>query len=307
MSNYPNPPPYTRPTASSYIPSPQMYGRADERDVPMFVPSYSGPAGQNPHVMKLPVSGCPIQVYNQVPAVYGSFQSRHARYLGSTQIVLGLFCIVVNAVAIAFEALFSFASIGIWGGILFIITGGFGISAAKQQSRCKIIAFMVLSIVSVNIAIVLAILSLKGALLQGYYGHYCHRSYFGESFSCQYIDIVTNALLAILGFAECAAGIYGYVLCRMVIGYCNSFRNNQIVVVEQQSTASRYHPSFITPESQLRFTRQAQSSDAGGYQTQQRSDEPAPPYTSSSVMDTAPLLIQESDATTNKTVEINLN
>jgi hypothetical protein len=278
MTDFSNPPAYSLATA----PAPSVQG----------VQAYNGPAGQSPPMITTP-AGPPIQMVTlvQPTRVYERYSSKASMGLGITQVIAGVLCIVFNAVGIAFGALISFASIGIWGGIMFIISGSFGISAAKWRTKCKVIAFMVLSIISATITVPLFICCVIGAALDSY-NYYCYSyyyNYYQTSYNCRDIRnvaIAMNSLLACLAIIEAVAAIWGSAICCKAACCCNSSGNQQVVVPIQYATVQG-QPVIIIQQSHPSFGGQMMAYSASGIPTQQILNVPAPSYSASYGTDNA--------------------
>jgi len=253
--------------------NPPAYSMANPSPSVLGVQAYSGPvAGQNPPVIAMP-AGQQYQVVTvaQSPRVYNSYASKQSLGLGITQVLAGIFCVVFNAVAIAFGALVSPASIGIWGGIMFILSGAFGISAAKCRTKCKVVTFMVLSIMSAAITLPLFICSIIGAIIDGY-NFYCYTYYYYgyySSNSCpntRNVAVAMNSLLTILAFVEAVAAIWGSVICCKAACCCNSTEN---VAVPIQYATMQGQQVIIIQQPQLNYGGQLVAYPApAGYTTQ---------------------------------------
>jgi len=278
MTDYTNPPAYPFSTAAPAVQGPQVQN------------------GQNPPMVAIqggyPV---PMYAYPNLPTVYGSYQCRKSRNLGIIQIVVGALCIVFNSVAIPFDAMLSPVAVGIWGGILFIVTGSFGISAAKLRTKCKITTYMVLCLVSAACTVALFLCAVLSAAFQGQYYFHCHNSgghYYYDYFDCQAVAIAMNSVLAVLAVAEALAATWGSVLCCKVYGCCNTSDNQVMMAPGQQAAMQGSQPLIIIPLSQLNFGGQV--AYAPGYTNQQVADISAPPYPSNQGVNTvqSPLVPQ---------------
>jgi len=231
MTDHGNPPAYTLPAVPQPGPGIQSYHG-------------SSPSGQNPALVAVQASQ-PVQMFTiaqaaNIPTVYENYRSRQSKCLGIIQIIAGVLCIVFNAVGIAAWSLLTIASIGIWGGILFIITGAFGVSAAKLQTKCKVITFLVLNIISATVTVPLFICAVIGAIFddsyQSCYGY--GYSGYGYRYSCRgaaQVAVAMNALLAVLAIIEAVAAIWGSVICCKAACCCRS-TGNEIVASIQYAT-----------------------------------------------------------------------
>jgi len=174
--------------------------------------------------------------------------------LGITQLFVGVLCIIFNSVGINFGAQISVGSIGIWGGILFIINGAFGMSAAKSGTKCKIITFMVLSIISAGITVPLFICAVIGAVIDDSYFscyRYNYNTYnYDRPSNCLYIQnvaIAMNSLLAILAIIEAIAATWGSAICCKAVCCCSTIGNQQMLAPIQYATIQG-QPVIIIPQ-----------------------------------------------------------
>ncbi|CAH1772413.1 unnamed protein product, partial [Owenia fusiformis] len=77
------------------------------------------------------------------------FNGKAATIIGSIMIGLGILSIILGGVAIVLKVASYSVGTGIWCELcFFIVTGSFGIAAGRFKSKCLIITFMVLSIVT---------------------------------------------------------------------------------------------------------------------------------------------------------------
>jgi len=232
----------------------------------------------------------PVPMFTYAQAARNSnrnYKRKQSKGLGIMQIIVGVLCIVFNAVGNYYGSYASVASIGIWGGIMFIITGSFGISAAKVCTKCKITTFMVLSIISAVITIPLFICSVIGAILNNVY-HACNNPHsFSYStygfFSCQErikVSIAMTSLLACLAVIEAYAAIWGSVICSKA-GYCccNNTGNQQMIPI-QHETIQQCQPVIFIPQPQINFEDQMDpcTPPPDYYSCLQTATAPPPPY-----------------------------
>ena len=294
MTDYTNPPAYTLYTGSTPVQGTQTHDQTAGQNL-----SSNGIAGMNPPLMGIQ-AGQPIQVfvYPQPPTVYGGYQSTKSRNLGITQIILGALSIVFNAVGISYLAELSYAGVGIWGGILFIINGAFGISAAKLRTKCKITTVLVLSIISSVTTIALIICAVMGAALQypyyGYYGYSCnggryeYGDYHYHQNTCRAVAVAMNSVLAVLAVAEAVAAIWSSVLCCKVYGCCDSSGN--MMTSPQYAPVQGSQQVIIVPRSQLNSGGPL-TTYATGYPPQQVIGGAAPSYPTNHGLDSTPQLV----------------
>jgi len=281
---------------------------------------YTGSNVTNPHMVTMQTAqAVPMFTYAQTASTPNTnYKSNQSKGLGIMQIIVGLVCIVINAVGIAFASQLSFAAIGIWGGIMFIITGSFGVSAAKARTKCKIITFMVLSIISAGITVPLFICSVIGAILDTSH-YYCYYSYnyyyysYSSSYSCQEkanVAIAMNALLACLAIGEAIAAIWGSAICCKSGCCCNNSGNQQLMIPVQYATIQG-QPVIIIPQPQMNFGGQTQMNFGGQmvtcappeYSSQQTVTVPAPPYPTTYWQDSASSMVHQPTYSTNESME----
>jgi hypothetical protein len=186
-------------------------------------PSYFGSCSQVVFCQAAPAS---------YQAVNARYKNRQSIFIGVAQIVTGLLCIAFNATGIAINSSLNVIAYGIWGGILMIIAGSFGIAAGKLKSKCPIIAFMVLSIISACAAAVIISLAVLGAVIDdveyscSYYSYYYSR-YYDLNCSVYKAMLAMNALLAILGGIGGIVSIWGSILGCMSC-CCQTPNNHQV-------------------------------------------------------------------------------
>lgn len=162
--------------------------------------------GQGQWQQPYSMNGCTQMIYTCRPVSKKceNYKTRQSLVVSIGQIIVGILCIAFNATLIPFGAhphhnqgaQMGFVSHGIWGGIFFIIAGGLGIGAAKTKSKCLIIAFMVLCIISAMSAAVVLSLGVLGAVM-----------------SYNSLPLAMNILLAIFAIVEGILAIWGSVLC----------------------------------------------------------------------------------------------
>jgi len=134
-------------------------------------------------------------------------------------------------VAIIFNSDVSLISHGIWGGIIFIVAGSLGVSAAKSPTACHIMAFMVLCIISACVSAVVISMGVFGDFVSLLL-YNCGDPRNGPNYDmtrCQSIfniRIAMNSLIAILGLIGGIAAIWGSVICCKVWCCCRNYRGN---------------------------------------------------------------------------------
>jgi hypothetical protein len=236
-----------------------------------------------------------IHVMQSGPTVYGSYHRKQSQGLGVCLIVVGALCIIFNAVAIGFFQPSSFIAYGIWGGILFIISGSFGTSASKYSSKCRVVTFMVMCILSACSAAVSVILGAAAAAYSAYafealcasYDHrdydYDSRSYYYMGHSCKdsfNVGIAMNALIAILSFIGGVAAIWGSAICCRVACCCSNTNRNFVPMPNN-------HQVITIPQHQMHVLQMTQqpypgqvfvSNPQAGYPSQPMMYVAAPSY-----------------------------
>jgi len=166
----------------------------------------------------------PVYPYPRyAPSVYTSYLSCQSLGLGITQIIIGVLCFIFNIVAIAYGSGIDVVGCGIWSGIMFIITGSLGISAAKTRGKCQVIAFMVLSIISAVMTVPLLSIDVFGALYASSGGNDCYYDrYYYTCKNYTEVQIAMTSCLAILAFTEAVVCIWASVLGCKVACCCGS-------------------------------------------------------------------------------------
>jgi uncharacterized membrane protein HdeD (DUF308 family) len=237
------------------------------------------------------VNGQIVQVVQPGPNVYLNNLRKVSHLIGVLQIIAGILCIIFNAVAMGF--LSSFTAHGIWGGVMFIVTGAFGVNAATSATQCKITTFMVLCIISACVGATLFGLGVANAVLGGSGLRYCagrvyDYSYIRDKDECEALNIhiAMNSLIACLALIAGIASIRGSVVFCKVTGCCQDSPmtansqplqyvtmqgNPQVIIVPQQQT----HP---IPVQQMYGQGQSNAGYSQGYHNQAMMNGSAPPY-----------------------------
>ncbi|XP_078000250.1 uncharacterized protein LOC144452913 isoform X2 [Glandiceps talaboti] len=104
-------------------------------------------------MMQPAVQQQPAQVVTQMygsPTVRPGFAHRKALVLGICQIIIGIVLLLLDIAATVVALIFNglLAGSGFVSGVMFIVTGSFGIASSKKKTNCYIITSMVLSIIS---------------------------------------------------------------------------------------------------------------------------------------------------------------
>ncbi|KAI0211041.1 hypothetical protein LSAT2_004150 [Lamellibrachia satsuma] len=93
-----------------------------------------------------------LLIRNESSSIRTNYQHQLSSMLGCAQLLIGILCIVLQCVANVFD---SKGSIGIWGGVIFFITGVLCIWAGRAKTSCSIVSVIALSLVSILFAIIL--------------------------------------------------------------------------------------------------------------------------------------------------------
>ncbi|KAI0237236.1 hypothetical protein LSAT2_012277 [Lamellibrachia satsuma] len=80
--------------------------------------------------------------------IWTNYASKTSFILGLIQITVGILCIVFNMTAIT---VLPSVGPGLWGSLFVILTGAFGVMAARQKMSCTVISFMVLSVLASSV------------------------------------------------------------------------------------------------------------------------------------------------------------
>jgi hypothetical protein len=195
--------------------------------------------------------------YASVVTTYLSSQSMG---LGITIVVCGVLAIIFNGVAIGVRDSVAFVGHGIWCGIALLITGAFGISAAVNKTKCPIITFMVLAIVTAVMLISLLSLGITGAAVNACsnecYGYNCYSYYYTSPCSDKIrAAVAMEALLAIIAVVAGIACIWGSAICckavcccgylqqsyGMPVVYSTPYAQGVTVYSQQQATQAPYY------------------------------------------------------------------
>jgi len=157
------------------------------------------------------------------------YKSKQSLINGIFQILIGAFCLLFNVVALIMAGSGGSGGSGIWGGLLFVVTGSFGIVSAKTKRKCFIVTFMVFCIISAIITAIAFILFISGMALglsvrcsssrtsYDYGSEYSSGSGSG-SVDCGSLRIMAAifGFMAFLTFAEVVFALWGSILCCQV-------------------------------------------------------------------------------------------
>jgi uncharacterized membrane protein YiaA len=179
------------------------------------------------------------------PRTFDRYKDKQSVGLGVTMIIISILCFIFNSVCIGMTRArgneLSFVGHGYWCGIMFLITGIFGVVAGKRKTRCMIVSFMVFCILSAIFTIGLLVVGILGAIntdtgncnddyyYYNNYGYYYSDYYYPNYRSICYtvphykVIIAMESLLAIAGFFEVIAAIWGAALtCGSGVCCCSS-------------------------------------------------------------------------------------
>ncbi|KAI0211513.1 hypothetical protein LSAT2_003656 [Lamellibrachia satsuma] len=93
-----------------------------------------------------------LLIRNESSSIRTNYQYQLSSMLGCAQLLIGILCFVLQCVANVSN---NVVSIGIWGGIIFFITGVLCIWAGSAKTSCLIVSVNALSLVSILFAIIL--------------------------------------------------------------------------------------------------------------------------------------------------------
>ncbi|ELU18745.1 hypothetical protein CAPTEDRAFT_218473 [Capitella teleta] len=104
----------------------------------------------------------PSQTYIQGQQEFPNYKWRNSYIVGISHIVIGILCIIFGGAALGVHAWGAVVGHGIWGGIMFIITGALALVASKTKSYCSISSHLGLACSSMAIALLGFILCIAG-------------------------------------------------------------------------------------------------------------------------------------------------
>ncbi|ELU03186.1 hypothetical protein CAPTEDRAFT_195577 [Capitella teleta] len=133
------------------------------------------------------------------------YQSNQSSILGVLHVVVGVLSIGFGGAALVVDAWGAIICHGIWGGVLFIITGVFATVASKRKDYCNISIHLSFAIVSMITAVAGATISIIGCADDGYYYK-------------RYDEIAMNGVLAFLLIIELALTIWSAIICGVLCG-----------------------------------------------------------------------------------------
>lgn len=169
------------------------------------------------------IAAQPMQFAQDTQRIYSNMRNDYAKKLiifGSLQIVFGALSIIFEAVSVGIFATYWIASwapigYGFWTGIIFIITGSFGIAGGKQRNVCCVITFNVLSIFSACLTAVLLSLAIVSANSYSFNISY----YRNRNTEPANAGVAMESLMAIIAVFEAIVAIWSSVIC-CKIGAC---------------------------------------------------------------------------------------
>lgn len=208
-------------------------------------------------------------VYMPIPIrsrTYDRYQHKQSIGLGVTLIIIGILCIIFNGVCIGATVThydysgLAYVGHGIWCGIMFIITGGLGVGAGIKKTRCLIVSFMVMCILSATITISLLTIGIVGACDASThcdynydYGYnYGYPYYYPpcEQMSGYNVIVAMESLMAISGFIAGFIAIWGSALC-CGSGVCCCSRPPTQFIAQQ--------PAYFPNNGQVVYLNQSQT------------------------------------------------
>jgi hypothetical protein len=183
-----------------------------------------------------------MDIASPMGLVYDDYSSGASYFLGALGIFLGIATVAWNIVAICYSNVYATAiGYGLWSGVIFVITGCFGIAAGKQNVSWRVITFMSLSLASIVCALVTMCLGIVDAstVSVGRINMACLGP--GNSMQClsdrsnaQKITIAMTSLLAAMGGLMAMVGVAGSCLgCR--VACCGKAANAQVLQFVQRA------------------------------------------------------------------------
>ncbi|XP_072041735.1 uncharacterized protein [Amphiura filiformis] len=189
--------------------------------------------------------------------VTDSYNKKAAVTTGKLQICCGALLVVLGIVALSTGSYYRLAW-NIWGGICVYVPSGILGVVSKNQNRCLIISYMVMSIMSAVCAGGQIIYDSIAATAQSQ--EICQFSYDYGYYECRSASltrvVVVHALAAVIGFIEMIAAIVASAYCccgscgatageNTVIHYAQAYPGGQVTIVTPGSYASG--PAVINP------------------------------------------------------------
>ncbi|XP_070540166.1 TOX high mobility group box family member 3-like [Ptychodera flava] len=153
------------------------------------------------------------------------FASRATAVFGIFQFIFGGICVILGITAIVIKCQLSKSGTGIWCGVMFAVTGLFGIEASLKKTNALIITTMVLSIISATVAGSACIIGIIGALIEEqcyYVPHFDHDGNQLRNCDTNYGGrVAVDSILVIVALAELVTAVLQSVFC------CRAYCCNQ--------------------------------------------------------------------------------
>lgn len=136
--------------------------------------------------------------------------------------LIGIFCVIFNVVSLVMSSTmssmrFAYVGHGFWCGTLFIVTGSIGVAAGHRKTKCKIVAYNVMSIISVVFTSGLLVCGVLGAVLTSYEAINCnsYSSTNDENDFCYRVQVVVTmeSFLAVFAVIEAILFILTSCIC----------------------------------------------------------------------------------------------
>lgn len=171
-----------------------------------------------------------------------NYKQRQSIGIGACQVLIGILCVIFNAVGLGFAWNSSngmYIGHGFWSGVFFIITGSLGMSAGRTKTRCKIIAFMTTCILSACCATPLLAISVIGAVIATPIRYYncdsysAYYTYYYTSCNDTYgyrVVVAMQSLMAILALIEASLAIWGSAIGCRAVCCCTPVATHGVIV-----------------------------------------------------------------------------
>jgi len=215
--------------------------------------------------------------------------------LGAIQTAIGLFSILINIVGQAMSLEAFYVGAGYWCGIMFILTGAFGVVSGKKEHKGFVITFLVLSILAPLTWSWGIIGQSSAGLVNGTWNYNCgYYNYHSSTYiKCsRNSTLAMNSLLLIGGVAELISAIVSAAFCcgalccrtRATPGQVQYVAAGHQQVIMAGSQQVQYQPmAGIQPVASMQPAGVVSPADinpqyqaAGGVQVQQPGVQPAP-------------------------------
>jgi hypothetical protein len=179
-----------------------------------------------------------VTVYE--PAIIANYRHRQSMFLGVCLIIVGALSVIFNIVDICFIDQVGWIVFvtgnGFWGGTMFIISGGVGVSASRNKSRLAISTFMVLCILSSFLALEQFVIGIRGTLWAVHLCRY-HHLITGEDY-CHvgYVTSIMEACLAAMAGVAGIASVWSVIISAKAVGCCSLTSVSTFGSISQQVT-----------------------------------------------------------------------